>query len=270
MRLNAQPSESGGALVSLQRTIELTQNTSAGLFLTSNMRMKSHLPASLLIVAFTLSGCASNEPSAEMRAWARQQIAEKQRFEAAQIAHAQEVARLKAENERIKAQADAERRQAEAATWVAQNKKTVMADLTKGFEPHMQSLLENYGIEGKALVVFAEDVEMRGNVFYTLIGMVWQNRDGTGGVARVLGGQDLVADKTVCDKVVEKKLLTQKELSAMFRGDSAKEIMNVGTAAKQPSAWTPTNETVNSGYQAAIKIAATAAGIAVVNMLSGN
>jgi hypothetical protein len=46
--------------------------------------------------------------------------------------------------------------------------------------------------------------------------------------------------------------------------------MSVGTAANQPSVWAPTNETVNSGYQAAIKVAATAAGIAIMNMLSGH
>lgn len=234
-----------------------------------------HRPASILALTLLFTaGCATNEPSPAMREWARQQVAEKQRAET-EAKHAQEIARLKAENERIQAQAEADRqkaevarRQAEATAWVAANKKALLEDLTKRCTPHMQSLMENYGIQGKALGLFAEDIEMKGNVLYSLVGIVWQNRDGTGGFARALSGQNLVTNETVRDEIVEKTDLTQQQLATWFRENNATEV--VTTDAKKPSVWAPSNETVNSGYQAAIKVAATAATIAIMNILQGN
>lgn len=232
-------------------------------------------PAILTVVltSFLLTGCASNEPTPEMRAWIGKQLAEKQKLEAAQT---QELARLKAENERIKAEAaanqqksDLAHRQAEARAWVVANKKMLLEQLTQSMEPHRQQLLGNYGIQGQVMALVVEDVELRGNVMYALSVFIWQNPDGTGGAIRVLGAQDLIENNTVRDEVVDRKDFSKKDFAALSQKERTKENMRLDAAAQQ-SAWAPTQETVNTGYQAAIKVAAAAAGAALVNILSGN
>lgn len=209
-----------------------------------------------------------------MKEWARQQIAEKQRLEAAQAGHAQELARLKAENDSIKAQAEADQqkaeraqRQASAVAWVAANQKQIVEELTKAYQPSMQRMLEAYKFKGEALAYFVEEAALDGKVLYFSQLLIWQKPDGSGCVARIIFGQNIETNQFVYDKVLETKDIPREELAHPRSGNQNQTVSGI---SNKPSVWAPTNETVNSGYQAAIKLAATAAGIAIMNALSGN
>ena len=238
------------------------------------MRMPNGSPSTFasLFLCFALSGCASNEPSPAMKAWARQQLAEKQRLEASHAAQVHEVARLKAENERIKAQADAdkkkaeqEQRQARAVEWVRANKEEICGQLTKAYEPNKQVILEAYQLEGKALGYIVDDVALEGNILYYLEIIVWEKADKSGGAAKILVSLDVETNKIVDAKFIAKTDIASTEFHQL-RTTAQHQTRNQDIPPQSP--WTPTSETVNSGYQAAIKVAATAFGAVLLNMLA--
>lgn len=232
-------------------------------------------PPILILAALLISGCASNTSSRAIQEWARQQVAERQRIEAAQAAaQAQELARLKAENERIKAQAEADKRKAEqarqmaeASAWIAANKSIFLAELTKMCHLHRQDIMESYGLKGEALMAAVEDAELRDGVLHLVALLVWQKPDGTGGIARSLSSVDLVTEQTLRDEIIERKALTRQQLAELFQENHPPVVAN--TADAKPSTWTPTNETVNKGYQAAIGVGAGILFTIINNMLTG-
>jgi len=223
-------------------------------------------PAISVLVVLILTGCASNEPTPEMRAWIGTQLAEKQKLETAQAAHAQELARLKTENERIKAEAAAEKRQAEAVAWVASHQKQIIEELTKTYQPNMQAILEAYKFEGKALSYFVEEAMLEGKILYFSQLLIWRKPDGSGCVARIIVGQNVETNTFVYEKVVETRNIAREDLGRSRKANQSQ----LASSDNGPSVWTPTSETVNSGYQAAIKVAATAAGVVIMDMLTGN
>ena len=260
--------------------------------------MKFTPPILILAASLFVSGCATNEPSPSpaMREWARQQIVEKQRHEAAQSAaikenaelrrsgfeNAKEVARLKAEvkrlqeaNERAKAETEKRRvedpvearKQAEAVAWVLANKQEVTAELTKAYTSNKQAILDAYQLEGRALYYVVDDVALDGKILYFSQLILAQKWDGSGHLVRIFVGQSIETNQYVFDKVIGAKDLTKQELIAMTSGD---QPGNVGAATTtQPSSiWAPTNETVNAGYRAALMVAVPAIMNGIIEMLS--
>jgi hypothetical protein len=211
-----------------------------------------------------------------MREWARQQVAEKHRLEAAQASNAQEVARLKAENERIHAQAASDQAWADCLARIAANKSEILTNLTKIFEPLKQPMLAAYVPEGTVLGFEVDDVALHRindvsppkKLVITSHVLAWQNPDGSGGALRLILGQDFDTNEAVYAQVVDRRDYSREAFAQL--GAPEQTIKAASAPVTQPSVWAPTNETVNSGYQAAIKLAAAAAGIAVVNMMSGN
>ena len=204
-----------------------------------------------------------------MRERAEEQIAEKQRLEAAQESQTQEVIRLKAENQRIQAQAEVAKREAEAVAWVANNKKEITAELTKTYGPVKQQALDALGIHGRALGFLVIDVSFEDDVLYFAQLFLWQKPDGNGGMIRVVSGQNVKTNQFVFNKVTATRNFSANEIADILGNDSNQKIENV-IATTKPSTWSPSNETVNSGYQAAIKVAATAAGVYILSLISGN
>jgi hypothetical protein len=209
-----------------------------------------------------------------MKEWARQQIAEKQRLEAAQTSHAQEVARLKAENERIKAQAEAdkvkaeqEKHQAAAVAWVEARQKEISAKLTEAYAPYKQAILESCHIEGKAFFYYVDEVSLDGKILYFSPFILWENADGSGGVIHLRCGQNIESTDFVYANILEKKDLSRQEIDrARIEIRPRSQI----PASNTSSVWAPSSETVNEGYQAAIKVTAAAVGAAILNIMSGN
>ena len=231
----------------------------------SRFPMKYFAASTLVVTLFLLSGCASNEPSPAMKEWARQQIAEKQRLEAAQATHAQEVARLKTENERIKAQAEADKRQVRMSAYVEENKQAILKELTQGFSQYRQDIIDHY-FKGTSVYYEIDDVTARDSILYFSQFMIWKKPDETGAMARVVFGFDPVASKFVYEHASPEKSVTRAQLAGLF-----KETNQSSTAlSPQPSVWAPDKEVVNTAYKAAIGVGAAALTTIVTDMLSGN
>ena len=259
--------------------------------------MNTTPPILILAAVLLVSGCATNEPSPAMREWARQQVVEKQRHEAAQTAaikenaelrragleNAKEVARLSAEvkrlqeaNERAKAEAEKRRvedpvearKQAEAVAWILANKEEVTSELTKAYTSNKQAILDAYKLEGRALYYVVDDVALDGKILYFSQLILAQKWDGSGHLVRIFVGQNIETNQYVFDKITGAKDLTKQELIAMTSGGQPGNMGAV--AATEPSIWAPTNETVNAGYRAALMVAVPAIMDGIIKMLSSN
>jgi hypothetical protein len=208
-----------------------------------------------------------------MKEWARQQIAEKQRLEAVQAAHAQEVARLKAENERIKAQAEADKQKIEAERKEAainarlqSNKADITEKLTAGFYRYRQDIMDSANFKGTLVSYEVDDILVSEKILYTSHIMIWKNADGTGGFGRYFLAYDLRTEQWVGG---------QASNAGFIPADKMRRVMNDLSGTTPPletktSVWTPTNETVNTGYKAAIGVGAGILTVIIQNVLSGN
>lgn len=235
--------------------------------------MKPRIAFSLAIVlVLLLSGCASNERSPAMREWARQQVAEKQRAEAAQAAYAQEVARLKAENERVKAQAESDRQKADAADQrrkeaeinarMEKNMEEITAQFTEAFYPLRQDLMNAAKFTGTLAFYKVDGVMLKNHIFYVSHLMAWKNSDGTGSFGRYYLGYDTQTEKWVTGDASEVAHLSREVLQGISNKTSERPPIPENTK----SVWAPTNETINAGYRAA----AVAAIPILIDMLFGD